>query len=148
MAEGESYEPDTMPIPFPACLFVFVVKGGCIRASKVAVVKQTLNTINDRVYRFPFGNTFGDARICWGYNELPKFEKPMDAISLMALFFDAPFNGDLLDTRTMNGFQDGKKHITDTFALIKHIKGKEKFPEEALFDLGYNFSKFIGDGDE
>jgi len=148
MANGKDkdYKPSEISIPFPACLFVFTVKGGKLRTSKVVAVKQTLNATKDRVYRFPFGNTFGDARICWGYNNMPKFEKPMDAVSLMALFFDAPFNGDLLDSHTITEFKDGRKHIVDALALIKHIEGKEKFPEEALSELS-TFSKLIGDQD-
>lgn len=142
--KDKDYNPSEISIPFPTCLFMFAVKGGKLRSSKVVTVKQTLNAMNDQVYRFPFGNTFQDARVCWGYNDLPKFEKPMDAVSLMALFFDAPFNGDLIDTHTMVEFKDGRKHIADALALIKHIEGKEKFPEEALFALG-TFSKLIGD---
>lgn len=142
--KDKDYKPSETSIPFPACLFVFVVKSGKLRSSKVVAVKQTLTAMNDMVYRFPFGNTFIEGKICWGYNDLPKFEKPMDAVSLMALFFDAPFNGDLIDTRTMKEFKDGRKHISDALALIKHIEGKEKFPEEALYELG-TFSKLIGD---
>jgi len=145
--KGEEYKASTIAIPFPTCLFMFVVKGGLARISKIVTVKQTLNTMNDRVYRFPLGNTFGDGRICWGYNATPKFEKPMDAISMMALFFDAPFNGDLLDSHTMVGFKDGKTHISDALALVKHLENKDKFPEEALFDLG-SFSTFIGGSGE
>jgi hypothetical protein len=144
--KDKDYKPSEISIPFPACLFMFVVKGGKLRSSKVAAVKQTLTATNDMVYRFPFGNTFHDGRVCWGYNDMPNFEKPMDAVSLMALFFDAPFNGDLLDSRTVSEFKDGRKHITDALTLIKHIEGKEKFPEEALCNL-CTFSKLIGDQD-
>lgn len=147
-SKGEDYQASNIAIPFPTCLFMFVVKGGRLRTSKVVCVKQTLNTMNDRVYRFPFGNTFQDGRVCWGDNELPKFEKPMDAVAIMALFFDAPFNGDLLDGKTVSAIKDGKTSIPDALALIKHIEGKEKFPEEALYDLGYSFSRFIGERDE
>ena len=145
--KGEDYKASMITIPFPACIFMFVVKGGRLRTSKVVAVKQTLNTMADRVYRFPFGNTFQDARICWGYNDLPEFNKPMDAISMMALFFDAPFNGDLLDTHTIKPLKDENVQIAEVLALIKHIEGKEKFPEDALYDLG-NFSKLIGERDE
>lgn len=141
--KGEEYEATEMQIPYPTCLFKFVVKGGELRSSQVVCVKQTLNTMNDRVHRFPFGNTFKDARICWGYNDMPAFEKPMDVVSMMALFFDAPYNGDLIDGNTMVPFRSDKKQITDTWGLVKHINGKETFPEEALYDLGYSFSRFM-----
>lgn len=145
---GKKYNPENKIIPFPTCLFKFYVKGGRLSGTKVATVKQTLNTENDTVYRFPFGNTFRDGRVCWGNNVLPKISKPLDVISVMALFFDAPFNGDLLDHTTIKEFKgDDGKIIYEVMALIKHLEKRERFPEEILFEMG-NFATFIGNKDE
>jgi hypothetical protein len=145
---GKKYDPENKVIPFPTCLFKFNVKGGRIGQTKVATVKQTLNTENDIIYRFPFGNTFRDGRICWGNNTLPKISKPLDVVSVMALYFDAPFNGDLLDNTTIKEFKDDNgKIIYEVMALIKYLEKRERFPEEILFEMG-NFTTFIGTKNE
>lgn len=141
-AQGLPFKPEQLTVPFPPLLFFFQIKGGKIRDTIVLAVKQTLSRETDQLYRFPFGNTSADGRVCWGNNKLPEIKTPMDLVAVMSTFLDAPFNGDLLDNRTVSPFNDGETKIKDFWELIRYVSGKEKFPEEALYPIG-KFNSFI-----
>ena len=133
-------------IPFPTCLFVFDIKEELIRSSYLFSLKNYVTSTENDLYCFPLGNVYiEDGRICWGNVVLPKITKPGDLISVINLFFDSRFNGDLAD-----GFVQ-QKNISGFMDLIEHLDGKPMFPEDLLKKRSENISamlKRIGDRNE
>jgi len=138
-AKGLKYKPNNIEVCFPPTLFIFNVKNLKLSDTKVFALKQTLVKEDDMLYRFPFGNTYADGRICWGNNKIPSIKNPFCLIEVMSLFLDSPFNGDLVDGITLKSFKFGDKQINDYWAFVKYLPDMEKFPEEALC---YTNSKF------
>ena len=124
-------------IPFPICLFIFYVSDGLIKSSKLFALNEKLNNKKDTLYRFPFGNTYEDGRICWGNNKIPKIKKPQSLHSLIAMFYDAPFNGDLFDSKTI------KMERSNFWTFVKSLDGKDFFPNKVLFEVNVNLENIM-----
>jgi len=136
--------PKELSVPFPSCLFIFNVKGCKIIASKVYGLKGALHKETDSVCRFPFGNTYHHAGICWGSNKMPSISSPMSLISVIATFYDAPFNGDLYDGRTIRS-PKGNDTVKDFWSALVYLNGKETFPLEMLYDMNIQLSSAMRD---
>lgn len=118
-------------IPFPPCLFVFDVTAGRVNATKVFALKNLIAKKTDGLYNFPFGNVYPEGRVCWGSARLPQIKTPMNLISVVSVFFDSPFNGDLVNERTFKS--PSGKRIPDFWSLVKYLDGKEFFPDNMLY---------------
>jgi hypothetical protein len=137
--------PNELKIPFPTCMFVFKVKGFKIVDSKVFAMKGSAYKEGDTMFRLPFGNTYRDGRICWGSsNKLPAIANPMALVSVIAMFYDAPFNGDLYDDNTIARPHDNK-NVRDFWSMLVYLNGKETFPTEMLYSIGIQLSKLMRD---
>ncbi len=137
--------PKELKIPFPTCLFVFEVRGGKVRQSRVFAMRTTPGREIDTVCRFPFGNTYHDGKVCWGGNKLLPVNTPMNLVSAVAMFFDAPFNGDLFDGQTIRRSLDKEMKGTDFWSMLVYLNGKEIFPQEMLYDLKIQLSRLMRD---
>jgi hypothetical protein len=135
--------PGELKIPFPTCLFVFEVKGGRITDTKVFALRGLAQREVDTVCRFPFGNTYNDGRVCWGSNKLPAIPNPLALVSIVATFFDAPFNGDLFDSSTIQRPADHKHKLMDFWAMLVYLNKKEVFPQEMLYNLKIKIGKLM-----
>lgn len=129
-------------IPFPVCLFVFNVAGNRIKKSRLYSLRGSLNSETQSLYRFPFGNTYEDGKICWGNNSLPKINDIQNLISIIATFYDAPFNGDLFDHRTINSNEESG---SDFWSLLKFLNGKDFFPDSLLYKIRISLSSIMRD---
>jgi hypothetical protein len=136
--------PKELKIPFPTCLFVFRVNGQKVRDSRAYSLRGSASREIDTVCRFPFGNTYNDGRICWGGNKLPAINNPVALVSVVATFYDAPFNGDLYDSQTIRRPLDDDK-VNDFWSMLVYLNGKEIFPQEMLRDLKIQLSRLMRD---
>jgi hypothetical protein len=141
--------PKELKIPFPTCLFIFSIEGSKIVESRVYAVNGPIHKENSLLYRFPFGNTYHNARICWGnaISKMSAINNPMSLVSVIALFYDAPFNGDLFDGQTINTPQDNKK-VIDFWSMLVYLNGKETFPQEMLYNIKTQLSKVMREAND
>jgi len=130
-------------IPFPACLFVFDVNGEKIVRIKVFALRSFISQESDELYRFPFGNIYAGGKVCWGSAELPKIKMPMNLISVISIFFDSSFNGDLFNG---TGVRDDEGNRLGSFwELITYLDGKESFPDRVLRGSGSTLASLIAE---
>lgn len=129
VAADENKKQKVMKIPFPPCLFVFEVQADKLYNTYVYALSQRISTENETLYHFPFGNTHSDGRVCWGTAHPPPIKVPMNLISVVSVFFDSAFNGDLVSSVSWK--QNGTK-TPDFWSLIKFLDGKESFPQNML----------------
>lgn len=115
-------------IPCPNTVFGLLFEGGTLRNSYCAVSKLPITGTNSELFRFPFGNVYGDARICWGNAQIPAIRNTAEASGIPVEFFEAPFNGDL--SGDANGY-DG-----DLREFFNHLNRKEHFPVNTLVTCG------------
>ncbi len=127
--EVKNYKPELIKIPFPSVIAIFRISQNKIITSNIYAIQNQLLSEKDTIYRFPFGNTYEDGKVCWGggnSNILTNIKSPMHLLGTMAAFFDLPYNGDL----SVGAFSD-KKH-KDFWALIASLRNESVFPNEIL----------------
>lgn len=133
-------------IPFPPCLFVFNVKEELIKDAYLFSLRTANVFLTDQLYCFPLGNVYiEDGKICWGEVALPKITKPTDLTSVITLFFDSRFNGDLAD-----GYIP-MSNVNSFNSLVNNLKDKNIFPDNLLKNRNENFEtmiKRVGDKNE
>lgn len=117
-----NYFGDMYMVPFPALMFTFVVTGGSITRSKVFALDTDVPNDKSVVYHYPYGNVYGEGKICWGTNHLERISKKKDINSVVALFFGSETNNDL--------FRTGK-YPTQRM-LLEEMKTAKTFPRECL----------------
>lgn len=139
--EGDKYEPEELRMPMPRCIFFFKINNERIMNSYLYCLLNPLGTNMDRLYWFPFGNTWEDGRICWGsQSSMPVIKTPMALVGLIGMFFDLPYNGDLYNTHHIR-LPDG---ITNEFfSTVRHFSGQDIFPSNCLADAGTTFNQVI-----
>lgn len=115
-------------IPIPNLVFGLHFQGGNLRHSYCAASQMPVMDLNARIYRFPFGNVYPDARICWGNAQLPRIRQTAEASQIPFLFFEAPFNGDL--SSDANSFRG------DLHTYFEHLKDQNFYPANQLVDCG------------
>ena len=91
--------------------------------------------LDDPICTAPYPNVHSDGQICWGKNVAPE-AAPQNAEIVWRLFFDAPFNGDLVNGKCKRFPQDVRK-------LLRKLKGVERFPDEELITIEQNAGKHI-----
>lgn len=112
-------------IPFPTCCFVFHVESNILRRSFLFSTAKPIVSESDFLYCFPFGNIYDDGRICWGDNTLPDIYNVLAFDEIVALFYSAPYNGDLFGRKNVRG------NYT-LFSLISALKNESFFPNNLL----------------
>jgi len=141
-ASRTNKKPEALNIPFPNCLFIFNIKNSKIRWSKLYSLKRPAYVETDAMYRFPFGNTYSDGRICWGNNKLKIVSSPIKLMEHIAMFYDAPFNGDLFDSETIN-YPTNSKNVNDFWSLLVYLDGKKIFPYEILKEMNIKLKSIM-----
>lgn len=121
-------------VPFPDVVFYFHAVNR--KADKTQV---WFSDESGRLYYYPYGNVYADAKICWGGNVLPNIKSLKDFEYLVSLFFSAPTNEDLYVG--VEAVIDGKKGLLTQRELIEYVSVKDKFPVEILTPCGMS----IGD---
>lgn len=107
-------------VPTPNTVFGFLFEGGTLRNSFCCSTKFPITNLNTEMYRFPLGNVFSDARICWGNAQISAIRNIAEASEIPSVFFEAPFNGDLSG--------DANSYSSDLQDFLNHLNGKEHFP--------------------
>lgn len=117
-------------VPTPNTIFGLLFEGGTLRNSYCAVSKFPITTLNTEVFRFPLGNVYQDARICWGNAQIAAIRNIAEASEIPSIFFEAPFNGDLSS--------DANSFSNDLKTFLVDLNGKEHFPFGTLVTCGMN----------
>lgn len=115
-------------VPFPALLFLYEIKEGVIKSTKVYALKGDKWDANSSLYNYPFGNVDVESHeVCWGYNELPKITslKTLDVVD--SLFIDSPCNNDHYSQEDSTTLQ-----YSNLRGVFESLKKQAKFPEEIL----------------
>lgn len=121
-------------VPFSDVVFYFSAVNGIVDKTQIWFSDEY-----GRLYRYPYGNVYSDAKICWGGNVLPDVQSLKDFEHLVELFFSAPTNDDLyVHVRVVI---EGKKVSLTQRELIEYVSGRDKFPVEILTPCGMS----IGD---
>ena len=132
-----SRKKEVMEIPFPVCSFNFNIQNYELRDTRIFSMKHPLQTEKDAMYCFPFGNVYGDGRVCWGSVKLSKVSKPMELVSIITLFLGSEFNGDLA-----NNFNT-KDKVGNFWELIAHLKDKTEFSLDFLRATNMNLNNIF-----
>jgi hypothetical protein len=124
-------------IPFPRCLFKFVVRDRRIISSCVVALGHSVISSGDCLYSFPFGNVFQDKKICWGNVILPDILSPLALRGVISSFFNSGFNGDL--------FSYSRVRIEPFIFsnLIDIMSGKEKFDTGILCGINEDIKSLM-----
>lgn len=121
-------------IPFPELVFHFHQSAGEGRKTKVWAADE-----KGKLYRYPFGNVYNDAKICWGRNVVPKVECLKDFDQLVALFFSASTNDDMY--HPIHTVIDGKEVSLRQRDLVEVLSKMDAFPTEWLHPFGLHIDK-------
>lgn len=142
---GEDF---TVKVPIPYFLFGVTIDAGSVIKSQACALMHnplvdgdygvfntplsaeerriaTASGMRTPTFIFPYGNTFGDFRICWGNIQLPRINEPVEINQLIRMFFAGKCNGDLFSVNTNHDFAsymrecNGKTEVTYT-DLVPH----------------------------
>ena len=124
-------------VPFPHLLFHLAIVNGSITSSNTFALKKSLNTLQDRMYMFPYGNVYHNGNVCWGSAlKNIKINTPMDTLKLIARFLDSQYNADLFDTHcVLRNKLEGFGENFNFWRFVEYMKDKKIFPVEALSPL-------------
>ena len=122
-------------IPFPSLLFYTKVLNGRVTSSKVFAVKEDRVTKNTELYNYPFGNVHENGNICWGSNQLPNINMPLELNIIPRLFLSAPTNSDLWRADKRLNLEGVEPILSKVY---EHLNGKEKFPLNVLIKTKYS----------
>lgn len=110
---------EAITVPIPSTLLV-----GVNQAHYLLAVKGKTFDPMGQLFHAPFPNVHPDGKICWGKNEKPKVEAN-SAEAVWSLFFNSPFNGDLVQNKS-------KKFQEDVRKQLKALVGESTFPVKSL----------------
>ena len=120
----------------PLLVAVKLKEGHGIQDTKVFALKEPIKSMDDPVYKFPFGNAYDDGRFCWGtaLSFLSKIKKISQLRSLFSVIYGYTFNDDLgvLFQPTEEMVKEVKSEVDRTKQLWQYLKGKKEFPYECL----------------
>lgn len=133
-----NYNTKNFIVPHPSYLFFFRVSNSSVVDVRIFALGGPITSLKNALYRFPFGNTYGDGRICWGGVHLPKIENPINLISIIGMFLDSKFNGDL----SGGSFKHKECYYLEEFLVF--LDKKETFPIDSLIKLSETIEYCIG----
>ena len=117
-------------LPFPNLVFFFKVEKGAMVNSNVYAVKEkrARNIVDETtLYQFPYGNVWGNGKICWGSNSgIFQLKAISDLENSVATFFNATMNSDLYNREWTT------KKFESLEELLNEMAGKDRFPSEML----------------
>lgn len=130
-----------MILPFPTLCFKFKVTKGNVNESRVFALTEDEADVSDtsKLYHYPFTNVYGDGKICWGSNQLPKVRTFKELESLVQMFLSTPNNNDLFNSDKMLSNFSGT-----AAAFFRLLEGKETFPIENLKNTGNTVEELLG----
>ncbi|MEA3349618.1 MAG: hypothetical protein U9Q82_03245 [Chloroflexota bacterium] len=105
LIHGDDDETAEITVPLPA--FVFV---GCGKKYGVWAVKDQMPTPLSTLYQAPLPNVESDGSICWGQNS-PGPANAATAHIAWATFIQSPFNGDLIQDKSVLDDNDIRRHL-------------------------------------
>lgn len=115
-------------VPTPYTYMFLQIRAKAVIKSLLCVGKGPINSMNDKVFKFPFGNVYDDLKICWGKNDLPSVETNQVG-GFISMFYNAPFNDDLSNS-AFNSFSN----VETFYQLLKNLDTKIQFPYQILKD--------------
>lgn len=117
-------------VPFPSLVFVFWLNSNKVQESWCFATKDPIYKGDAQLHYFPYGNVYGDGKICWGDTDFLGKNKytSSNVSSIVTRFLQAPFNRDLSE----GAFNAPKKGIKSVLSLLQHLDGSCKFPKEIL----------------
>lgn len=130
-------------IPFPMCFVVFYVIDGRISNTYVYALKNPVTSKSTELFNFPFGNTYGDGRVCWGGVRLSEVKSPTELLSTISLFFGSEYNGDLISSSSFDESVELNITMGVVKTLLDALNGKEFFPNELLYKSIKNLKNII-----
>lgn len=93
----------------PNNLFIFSIFQNQILSSFCVCTKEPIKSLNDEIFRSPFGNTHHDGRICWGNTDTQQYT--VSNLHTLALtYYTSGFNGEL-DENSFSNIDLCKKHF-------------------------------------
>jgi hypothetical protein len=99
---------------------------------------------NVMVYHAPFPNVYADGRICWGTNTPPEAQ-PENARQAWDLFFESPFNGDLVGQKSNTYSKDVRGQLREL-----EVRQARNYPGDDLLSMNIDVlrlaQKVIGGG--
>jgi hypothetical protein len=120
---GEIYN-----VGYPKMLFAYAIKNSRVISTMVVAVKDEFVKNDSAVYHFPYGNVYGDGRVCWGNFSYPSVNSIIDLNFYPEAFYllehTHPKNAvgqviiDLLESSRDKHFDDDKLVLMSTFGKI------------------------------
>lgn len=116
-------------IPFPGLVFIFKIVSNKLNNAWVYATKEPLLRKSVELFLFPYGNVYGDGRICWGDESFLAADTytATNVSSIVTRFIQAPFNDDLDD----NLFK-ANKEIKTSQQLMQLLDNTIVFPDKVL----------------
>lgn len=126
-------------VPMPTTLVGMCLQEGAgVQNALVWCLPSPIRDINETVYEFPFGNSYGQSgKFCWGSSQ--KFFQDIKEIrharSIFSLIYGSTFNSDLQGRFNVVPPMPADK-IKNIESFYKYLDGKDKFPIESLLSCG------------
>lgn len=114
-------------VPMPTLVFGLHYNQGVLNHSYCATTQLPITSMETPTFRFPLGNVYDDSRICWGNVSHNPIQQILETSEIPALFFGAPFNGDL-----SSGAFRHNDNTSDLGPFIAHLTTLDIFPPQYL----------------
>lgn len=143
------YKEGTINLPMPPTVFFFVITNGKLTSSKCFCIKKPIGESGQKLYHFPFGNTYNSGKICWGHSR-KSFKGNLslsNIASLIDIFFSSGFNNDLESRLTTEAWKKIGVY-NSAVATVRYFDGKKDFPVKFLLETGSNTKTYIKNFDK
>lgn len=143
---------NTYVVPVPGLLLILRTARGedghyGVYKSKLFAIKRPILSMDDPLFRFPFGNVGADGNICWGRAALPRVQSLLGYNGAIDMFFNSIFNGDLGDNCfldfTVTNDTGKEDRIFAPEQLLRFLDGKRFFDYDILVSSG-TFKQEVG----
>lgn len=122
-------------VPLPPTLIVFRVNESEVVDTKIVALEKPIFSINDSVFRFPFGNTHNTGGVCWGHVDLPSVNNMFALSVCISMFFESEYNGDLFDSYTIHGMDPNTDYRSNLVKLLGDLRNLKTFPVDRLYQI-------------
>lgn len=130
-------------IPFPVCFVIFSIENNIVFSTEVFSLRNPITSEDDYLYHFPFGNVYKEGKVCWGGVKVPTINSPFELLSLVGLFFNSEYNGDLIGSYSFNSNADMQIEQSFVKTLFDALNNKEVFPNNILRKTEYHIKDFM-----
>lgn len=142
-------------VPLPGCLMMLTVltteTNKRVTGSYLYSYKDVVITPQTQLYMFPYGNVFGDGRICWGSVPIPPTPHLYQMGVIPDTFLNTHFNGHLAGS-IINPFRelanDHDETATNGCQLAIHLATNNitQFPYDVLRSSQYTVKTLLKGG--